>query len=158
MPKLQFEDFISCFRKQFVFQVGHGGRRTSKYYVDQNSERGLKNDQWAIMAFIYTGTLYGFSDEQMFNELKISRSLYEFLKEEAVNVISPDYPDKLLNKNVRCKIGLVRNVIHYKHGIKLSRQKIIIDTEDIELVFLYKKIIVNCAANELLDVCNNYLK
>ena len=109
--ELFFEDFVSCFRKQFQFQVGHGGRRISRYYARQTWERGLKNDQWAIMVFIYTGTLYGFPDDKLMAEVKIRESLYFFLKEEVDSVIQSNYPDQLLHRNVVCKIGLVKNAV-----------------------------------------------
>jgi hypothetical protein len=117
LNKISFEQFISCFRKQFQFQVGRGGRRVSKYYTSQTWERGLKNDKWAIMVFIHTGSAYGFNDLQMHAELNISRSLYNFLKEETINVLQSSYHDKLLHKNVICKIGLVKNYIRYTYGI-----------------------------------------
>lgn len=120
---LTFENFVKCFRKQFIFQIGHGGRRISPYYTAQNAEQGLKNDQWAIMCFIYLGIRYGFSDLQLRDELKIKESLYNFLKEEVENVIIPDYPNKALHRKVVVKIGLVENAINYTHGIQHSRSR-----------------------------------
>jgi hypothetical protein len=121
MPLLTFDNFITCFRKQFIFQTGKGGRRISRYYTAKNSEQRLKNDQWAIMIFIHLGHQYGFSDIQLLDELKIRKSLYEFLKEEIINVINSNYPDKELHKKVICKMGLVKNHIFYTHGIELER-------------------------------------
>ena len=118
MPILTFKDFIICFRKQFIFQVGKGGRRISRYYTAKNSEQRLKNDQWGIMVFIYLGNQYGFPDEQLREELNISLRLYDFLGEEVLNVIKPDYPDKTLHGKVVCKIGLVRNYILHTHKVK----------------------------------------
>jgi hypothetical protein len=115
---LTFENFITCFRKQFIFQIGHGGRRISKYYTAQNAEQGLKNDQWGLMCFIYLGAKYGFSDLQLRDELKIKENLYNFLKEEVENVIKPDYQNKALHKKVVSKIGLVENAIYYTHRVK----------------------------------------
>lgn len=117
MPLLPFDDYITCFRKQFIFQIGKGGRRISKYYTAKNQEQGLKNDQWAIMIFIYLGKLYGFSDDELNDELGIRESLYDLLKEELLNVIKPDYADHNLHKKVVCKIGLVRNYIRHTHGV-----------------------------------------
>ena len=111
MAVLLFKDYIVCFRKQFLLQVGHGGHRISAYYTNYNQERNLKNDQWAIMVFIHCGSLYGFKDNQMLKELKISKSLFDILKEETPSIIHKDYPDKILNLVVRTKIGLVQNVI-----------------------------------------------
>lgn len=118
MPSLTFDDFITCFRKQFIFQTGRGGRRISRYYTAKNSEQRLKNDQWAIMIFIYLGNQCGFSDLELLDELKIRRPLYEFLKEEVHNVIKADYHDKALHNKVICKIGLVNNYIRFAHRIK----------------------------------------
>ena len=118
---LSFDEFIACFRKQFIFQVGKGGRRVSKYYTAQNQEQGLKNDQWAIMIFIYLGKLYGFSDDQLNDELNIRESLYDLLKEEVVNVMKPNYHDNLLHRKVMCKIGLVRNYVFYTHKVYVEK-------------------------------------
>lgn len=118
MPSLTLDDFIICFRKQFIFQVGKGGRRISRYYTAKNSEQRLKNDQWAIMVFIYLGNQYGFSDLQLLDELNIRKPLYDFLEEEVLNVIKPNYPDKNLHSKVVCKIGLVRNYIFHTHQVK----------------------------------------
>lgn len=118
MPSLTFDDFIICFRKQFIFQVGKGGRRISKYYTAKNQEQGLKNDQWAMMVFIYLGNHYGFSDDVLREELNISLRLYYFLGEEVINVIKPSYPDRNLHKKVVCKIGLVKNYIRCTHTVR----------------------------------------
>jgi hypothetical protein len=120
MPLLTFDNFITCFRKQFIFQTGKGGRRISRYYTAKNSEQRLKNDQWAMMVFIHLGHLYGFSDTQIIEELNIRKSLYDTLKEEVVNVLSSNYPDKNLHKKVVCKAGLVRNLVFYTYGIDVS--------------------------------------
>lgn len=117
MPKLSFCDFIACFRKQFIFQVGKGGRRISPYYTAQNSEQGLKNDKWGIMVFIHTGSQYGFSDLEMMDELKIRKSLYEVLKEEVAAIIKNGHSHNLLHKKIMCKIGLVYNCVFYTHKI-----------------------------------------
>jgi hypothetical protein len=116
MP-LHFEDFIKCFRKQFIFQQGHGGRRISKYHTAKNPEQGLKNDQWAIITFIYTGNKYGFTDAQLLEELNITPSLYYTLKEETPNILLPSYPDKLLHKKIVCKIGLIYNCILFAYKV-----------------------------------------
>lgn len=120
MPKLDFKDFISCFKKQFIFQKGHGGRRVSDYFTAKNYEQGIRNDQWAIMVLIYTGSKYGFSDEQLITELKIKKNLYEFLKEETYNAIQRDYHDKTLHQKIVCKIGLVENCVRYTHHVTSS--------------------------------------
>lgn len=120
--KLTFENFIRCFRKQFIFQVGHGGRRISKYYTNENAEQGLKNDQWGIMVFIHLGIKFGFSDEQMIEELKIKQHLYDFLKEEVWEIVNTDYSDKLLRRKVLTKMGLVENCIYHTYRISLQRE------------------------------------
>lgn len=116
---MTFENFIQCFRKQFIFQTGRGGRRISKYYTNENAEQGLRNDQWAIMTFIYLGNKYGFTDDEMIEELKIKQTLYDFLKEEVWNIINTDYPDVLLRRKVLTKIRLVENCIYYTHKVSL---------------------------------------
>ena len=118
MPQLPFEDFICCFRKQFLWQTGRGGRRISAYYTNFNQQQHLKNDQWGIMVFIHTGTQYGFTDKQMIRELKISKTLYEVLKDETPSVLNNKYPDKLLHKKVTIKVGLVKNTILNNHFVK----------------------------------------
>ena len=121
MAKLLFVDYIVCFRKQFLFQKGKWGHSVSAYYTNYNQERNLKNDQWAIMVFIYCGTNYGFTDIQMLKELKIRKSLYEILKEETPILLQDDYPDKLLNSVLKIKIGLVQNVILANHSVKIEK-------------------------------------
>lgn len=122
MAVLLFKDYIICFRKQFLLQKGKGGHRISSYYTNYNQERHLKNDQWAIMVFIYCGSLYGFKDRQMIKELKISKSLFEILKEETPVILCKDYPDKLLNTVLRTKIGLVQNVILANYSVKFIKK------------------------------------
>ena len=122
MAVLIFHDYIICFRKQFLLQKGKGGHRISAYYTNYNQERHLKNDQWAIMVFIYCGSLYGFKDAQMVKELKISRSLFEILKEETPIILHKDYPDKYLTQVLKTKIGLVQNVILTNHSIRLIKK------------------------------------
>lgn len=116
--KIPFEDFIFCFRKQFSFQTGKGGKRISKYYTANNQEQGLKNDQWAIMVFIHTGTVYGFTDSEMLEELKIRTSIYERLKQEVTNALKPDYPDQILREKIMTKIGLVKNCIKWDRCLR----------------------------------------
>jgi len=118
MAQLAFENFTACFKKQFLFQKGRGGRRISPYHTDKNSEQHLKNDVWGMMVFIHVGGLYGFTDRQMRKELKISESLYEELKEELPNVINYKYHDQILHRKVVVKIGLVKNSILNTHFIK----------------------------------------
>lgn len=118
MPNLSFDQFISCFRKQFVFQNGRGGKRKSRYYTAKNQEQGLKNDYWAIMVFIHCGIHFGFNDTEMQDELKIRMGLYEVLKQEVEVVLKPDFHDHLLHKKVKVKIGLVKNCIRY-HRIEV---------------------------------------
>lgn len=119
MPKLEFDEYIFCFRKQFLFQKGHGGHRISQYYTNYNQQQRLKNDQWAIIVFIYCGEKYGFEDIEMRKELKISPSLYEVLKEEIPEILSSSYPDELLHKKVTSKIKLVKNSILNTYFIKM---------------------------------------
>lgn len=119
---LSFENFIICFRKQFIFQIGHGGRRISRYYTAQNAEQGLHNDQWAIMCFIYAGTRYGFSDKEMIEELKIKQNLYDVLKEEIWLIVNTNYSDKKLQNKVLCKIKLIENCIAYTHRVKVGKE------------------------------------
>ncbi len=118
MPKLTFADYLCCFKKQFVFQKGHGGRRISGYYTALNSEQGLKNDMWAMMVMIYTGNNFGFTDLEILDELRIKTSLYKVLKEEVLNVIHHSYPDKNLHRKVKIKIGLVNNAMFYTHKVR----------------------------------------
>ena len=120
MGVLLFKDYIVCFRKQFLLQKGHGGHRISAYYTNYNQERNLKNDQWAIMVFIYCGSLYGFKDSLMLKELKISKSLFDILKEETPEILHKDYPDKLLNTVLITKIGLVQNVILANYSVRIN--------------------------------------
>ena len=122
MAVLLFSDYIVCFRKQFLFQKGKWGHSVSAYYTNYNQERHLKNDQWAIMVFIHCGVLYGFTDATMLKELKISRSLYEILKEETPTLLQDNYPDKLLNEVLLTKIGLVQNVILANHSVRINRK------------------------------------
>ena len=117
MPKLRFEDFITCFRKQFIFQTGRGGNRICKYYTAHNQEQGLKNDKWAIMVFIHTGNHFGFSDDELQDELHIRFGLYEVLKQEVRDVLSRNYHDKKLREKVKVKIGLVKNCVRCYYGV-----------------------------------------
>lgn len=117
MPKLCIDDFITCFRKQFIFQTGRSGRRISKYYTAENREQGLKTNTLAIMVFIYTGIHYGFNDEDLRCELKIKRSLYDVLKSEVFCIIQHGHEDHVLQKKVICKIGLVQNIVRYSSGL-----------------------------------------
>lgn len=117
MPKLAFDDFIVCFRKQFIFQKGRSGKRISKYHTDSNQEQGLKNDKWAMMVFIHTGTMYGFKDDEMQDELRIRFGLYEVLKQEVAEVIKPGYHDLALHQKVLVKIGLVKNCVRCECGV-----------------------------------------
>src|SRR5688572_20599733 len=100
MKKLDFQDFIACFKKQFVFQKGRGGRRISPYYTNDNYEQGLKTDTWGIITFIYCGSHYGFTDAEMLAELKIKQSLYEVLKESTPAILRRDFDDYELHKKV----------------------------------------------------------
>jgi hypothetical protein len=111
--QIDFKDFINCFRKQFVFQTGKGGRRISKYYTANNQEQGLKHDKWALMVFIHTGIEYGFTDRQMLEELKIKNKLYEAIKQEVAIAIKSDYPDQILRQKILTKTGLVKNCIKW---------------------------------------------
>ena len=120
MPKLSFESYIICFKKQFLLQKGRGGRRTCAYYTNYNQQQSLKNDQWGIMVFIHCGGLYGFTDGQMLAELKINKNLYDVLKEETPNILHFTYPDKLLHKMVHVKIGLVKNAVFVNHCVKVK--------------------------------------
>lgn len=115
---LKFEDYIVCFKKQFCLQKGKGGHRISAYYTNYNMQSGLKNDTWGIMVFIHCGLRFGFTDKEMLNELKISSSLYEILKDETPKVLSDKYPDVLLHKRVLAKIGLVNNSVLNTHFVK----------------------------------------
>lgn len=117
MKNLDFADFIICFRKQFVFQKGRGGRRISPYHTAQNYEQGLKCDTWAMIVFIYCGTHYGFSDEEMLAELRIKPSLYEVLKESTPAILKRDYDDYALHMKVITKIKLVYHHIWFTHRV-----------------------------------------
>ena len=120
MPKLTFDQYITCFKKQFLLQKGRGGRRISSYYTNYNQEQHLKNDVWGIMVFIHCGAKYGFSSKQMRMELKISPSLYEELKEETPNIINPKYADRNLHTKVITKIGLVQNAVLNAYFVKVT--------------------------------------
>lgn len=120
MCKLDFEDYISCFKKQFLLQKGRGGHRISPYYTNYNQQQNLKNDQWGIIVFIYCGGKYGFTDSKMRGELKIGTSLFEVLKEETPQIISPNYPDKLLHQKVTSKIRLVKNSVLNAYFIRME--------------------------------------
>lgn len=123
-PKLEFKEFIACFRKQFYFQTRKGGRFHSHYYTNCNKQQGLKNDQWAMMIFIHLGTLYGFSDIQIKEELKLRKSHYELLKEEVRKVYRPSYYDRKLHDKVVVKSGLVINAIYRNHGVVMEKIRI----------------------------------
>jgi hypothetical protein len=116
-PGLKFEDFVRCFRKQFIFQKGKGSGRSSRYFTDYNSEQGMQHDQWGIMAFIHTGAHYGYSDNLLRKELNIPINLYETLKEEAAGAVKPDYPDQQITRKILTKAGLVKNCVRCFHGV-----------------------------------------
>lgn len=124
MPQLKFEDFITCFKKQFLLQKGKGGHRISPYYTNYNAEQHLKNDLWGIMVFIYTGSMFGFSDTEMRKELKIGKSLYEELKDVVPDVIHKDYPDVKLRQKVLVKIGLVKNCVYANHRVYMMPKEL----------------------------------
>jgi hypothetical protein len=119
MAQLAFTDFICCFRKQFLLQKGRGAnqhqqresRRTSPYYTNYNQEQHLKNDEWGMMVFIYTGCLFGFTDKEMRAELKISKETYETLRVAGKMVIRNRYTDKVLHDKVLTKVQLIKNVV-----------------------------------------------
>jgi hypothetical protein len=115
---LDFAKFITCFRKQFTFQAGKGGKRISKYFTAYNQEQGLKNDMWAIMVFIHAGEQYGFTDSEMLDELKIKIKLYQTLKQEVRNALRPDYPDHILRQKILTKTGLVKNCIRWDYCLR----------------------------------------
>ena len=118
MLKITFEDFIYCFKKQFLLQKGKGGQRISPYYTNYNQELKLKNDTWGIMVFIHCGTKFGFTDKEMVEELRIKPSLYEVLKEVTPQVLQYDYPDKRLHVKVKAKINLVNNCVYINFSVK----------------------------------------
>lgn len=122
MRQLAFDDFVICFRKQFIFQTGRGGRRLSKYYTNYSLEEGRKRDSHrALMVFIYTGKRYGYTANQMLSELKIRDSLYDVLHDEVHKIVAKGYPDKELCRKIKIKIGLVENAVYYTHKIKANK-------------------------------------
>ena len=112
MAILKMEDFVQSFRKQFIFQKKKiNGVSERKYYTAYNSERNLKTDTWAIIVFIRLAPRYGFTPEQIRNELNIKHSLYEVLSNEIPELLSPVCDDKNLRETILVKSGLVRNHI-----------------------------------------------
>lgn len=121
-PLLPMEDFVKSFRSQFIFQAGKGGLRKGGYYTAYNQERGLPNDCWAMMTFITVAPLYGFNEEEIRTELHVSPSKFERLKEEVVQIMKPEYPDRRLRETILVKSGLVKNCILINHRIRLPRR------------------------------------
>jgi hypothetical protein len=120
MALLPMEDFVFCFRKQFMFQRGKGGMRVGKYYPIKSGALGLKTDKWVILVFMYVGEICGFTDDEMRKELGIKASLYEVLKKELPNITSGKYPDKMLYKIISNKSKLVRNSLFNTYRLKIT--------------------------------------
>jgi hypothetical protein len=117
MQKIKFEDFITCFRKQFIFQRGRSGRRNCKYYPINTP--GLSNNKWIIYVFIHTGKKFGFSDQELQSELHLKKEFYNYMKRESSKILQPTYDDKVLQKKVIIKIGLVENCTSHTYHVKV---------------------------------------
>lgn len=117
MTSLSFKEYVTCFRKQFVFQNGKGGKRICRYYTANNSEQNLKCSEWAIMVFIHCGNKIGFSDPELLQELKIKQKLFDILKLSVQDILYPDHHefndphDQNLSNKIKVKTGLVENAI-----------------------------------------------
>ena len=109
---LTMEGFVLSFRKQFIFQKGKFGKCESRYYTAYNAEKRLKTDVWAMVVFIHLAPKYGFTDTEIRQELNIKQSLYDVLKAETPQFLSPSYHDNRLHLTIVTKAGLVENHIH----------------------------------------------
>lgn len=114
------QEFCTCFRKQFCFQNGKGGNRAGKYFTAFNQERGLKNDRWGMMCFIHLAALYGFTDNQILDELKIRGSMYAILKYKTANIVTKGCEDKQLEKTILNKIALVKNSVKIEFRVVIE--------------------------------------
>lgn len=90
------------------------------YYPGKSNYQrtGLKTDTWIMMVFINVARQYSFSDEAIRSELHIRQSLYEEIKNELPNILSPHYHDKKLQALIHKKSCLVINSIIYTHNKK----------------------------------------
>lgn len=115
--QLSLQEFCTCFRKQFIFQNGKGNMRAGKYFTALNRERGLNNDKWGIMVFLYVAPLYGFNDEQIQQELNIRDSLFTMLKYKVDQLLTKECKDQLLHTTLINKIALVKNSIKNEYRV-----------------------------------------
>lgn len=114
---LSMDDFSRLFRRQFYLQKGKGHCRKDMYYPAKKINPGVKSKYWIMMVFISTAERYGFTQNEIIEELKVPPSEFNIIRKHLLNLLESCRDDEL-SRMVEVKSGLVHNTIFYNLNIK----------------------------------------